>query len=66
MVLGHTMQHATAGLCEPASYRVAGDAYGAAGTPRMQLRFELRPRPSADLAHVQEQLAAAGHHVALK
>jgi hypothetical protein len=72
VVLGHTLQHASAGLLQPGTHRVVGDPYAAshaagaaAGSGRRLLHFELRPRPAAVL-DFRAELEAAGHTVSAR
>lgn len=74
VLLGHTLQHATAGLLRPATHRVVGQPFGApgggaglwgAGHGRRLLHFELRPRPAAVL-DLRAQLAVSGHQVSAR
>ncbi|KAL4419808.1 hypothetical protein ABPG75_006906 [Micractinium tetrahymenae] len=64
LVLGHTLEHATAGLLRAARHRVVGAPFKASRRSggRTALHFELRPRPAA-LLDLRPQLEAAGHAV---
>lgn len=69
VVLGRTLQHATAGLLRPATHRVVGDPYRRPGSPGAGLRllsYELRPRREATLDPLRQQLEAAGHTVSTR
>lgn len=72
VVLGHTLQHASAGLLQAGTHRVVGDPYAApnaagaaAGSGRRLLHFELRPRTAAVL-DLRAELEAAGHTVSAR
>lgn len=77
VLLGHTMEHATAGLLRASVHRVVGSPYASASPPggrrrsvgqtagRTTLQFELRPRPAAVL-DLRPQLEAAGHTISTR
>lgn len=62
LLVGLTLEHATAGLLRAARHRVVGAPFQAPrrAAGRAALQFELRPRPAAVL-DLRPQLEAAGH-----
>ena len=67
VLLGHSMEHATAGLLRRGVHRVVGDPFlrRRRSTGRAVLQYELRPRPAAVL-DLRSQLEAVGHTVSAR